>query len=341
MKFDARQAEAFLRQPDQAVRAVLLYGDDHGLVRERGTSLTRLVAGQIDDPFRVIELAAEQAADLPNEMAGLSLTGGRRVIRIREAADIFAAPLQAGLERQGEALVILEAGTLTPRSKLRVLAEKMASAASIACYPDEGRSLSQTIQDSLARDRVSIEADALKWLCDHLGADRALTRREIDKLALYAGQDGTATIEAAQACIGDLAGLSLEDALYASVIGDVSGAERALSLALAEGTTSIAVIRMALQHMQRLRKLRAVMQENGTSSAEAVRQAKPPVFFKRVPAFTKALTLWRDEMLAAICDMLWQAEKACKQSGAPDEIICRQAVMSIALRARQAAARGV
>ena len=49
---------AFLRDPG-ACRVVLLFGDDTGLIRERAEALVRLVAGALDDPFRVAELARE------------------------------------------------------------------------------------------------------------------------------------------------------------------------------------------------------------------------------------------------------------------------------------------
>ena len=41
------------------------------------------------------------------------------------------------------------------------------------------------------------------------------------------------------ACVGDLAGLSLDDALFAATEGDVARADRALELAIAEGATPV------------------------------------------------------------------------------------------------------
>ena len=49
------------------------------------------------------------------------------------------------------------------------------------------------------------------------------------------GPGGRVDLEAAMACVGDLAGLSLDDALFAATEGDVATADRALELAMAEG----------------------------------------------------------------------------------------------------------
>ena len=47
------------------VRAVLLYGPDAGLVRERADGLVRGVAGDLGDPFRVTELSPDEIAKEP------------------------------------------------------------------------------------------------------------------------------------------------------------------------------------------------------------------------------------------------------------------------------------
>ncbi|HYD69016.1 MAG TPA: DNA polymerase III subunit delta, partial [Azospirillum sp.] len=43
MKLQGKAVDAFLRNPDPKVRAVLLYGPDAGLVRDRAAALGKLV----------------------------------------------------------------------------------------------------------------------------------------------------------------------------------------------------------------------------------------------------------------------------------------------------------
>ena len=45
--------DRFLSKPDPAARAVLIYGRDRGVVRERGEQLCRALVPNIDDPFDV------------------------------------------------------------------------------------------------------------------------------------------------------------------------------------------------------------------------------------------------------------------------------------------------
>src|SRR5580698_6092981 len=80
MKLDARDFAGLLRD-SSGLRALLLYGPDSGLVRERAEGLAKSVLGSLDDPFRFAELMRPDGSTLEGEAAALSFTGGRRVVR--------------------------------------------------------------------------------------------------------------------------------------------------------------------------------------------------------------------------------------------------------------------
>ncbi|MEJ0018428.1 MAG: hypothetical protein WDN25_18085 [Acetobacteraceae bacterium] len=225
MKLAPQRVAAFLRDPGEC-RVVLLHGEDHGMIRDRAAGLVKLVAGSLDDPFLVAELTRDDISQLADEAASLSLTGGRRVVRMRDATDAATDQVGQILKGRAPALVVLEAPGLATRSRLRTLVEAAPDGAAIACYPEEGRALSETIRTVLSEAGVGIDADTLGWVADQLGADRASTRAEAEKLALYVGPGGRVDLDAAMACIGDLAGLSLDDALFAATEGDVARADR-------------------------------------------------------------------------------------------------------------------
>jgi DNA polymerase-3 subunit delta len=217
--------------------------------------------------------------------------------------------------------------------------ERVAEAVAIGCYPVEGAALGEAISETLREHGVAVEADALRWLESRLGGDMAVTRGEVAKLALYAGANGRVDMDAAQACVGDLAGLSVEDALFAATAGEIAVADRSLEIALGEGAAAVAVLRSALGHLQRLHRARLAMVE-GASLADAARGARPPVFFRREPAFRRALGAWSPAALEAAGTRISEAERACKRTGAPAETICRSAIVGLAQRSAAALRRG-
>ena len=333
MKLDARQASRTLAQPG-ALRAILLHGEDTGLIRERAIVAVRAVAGTLDDPFRLSTLSRDQHDRLDEELGALSLSGGRRVVWVREAGDALTAPLKRALARPGDTLLVLEGPGLAGRSKLKAMIEAMQDGAAIACYPEEGRALEAQVRQMLDERGVAIDPDALSWLCARLGADRAATRGEVEKLALYAGEDGRIALDDAMACTGDAASAALDDAAFAATAGDRAAADLAIERTLGEGTSPVAVARALLSHLHRLRQARLAMEQSGLGAQEAMRGLRPPVFFKRTAPFAQALSLWTAEGLMRAADETLALERACKQTGAPDATLCRRHVAWIAGTAR-------
>ncbi len=311
---------------------VLLHGEDAGLIRERGGALVRLVAGSLDDPFRVAELERDGLGRIVEEMAARPMTGGRRVVRVRDVTDAAASAVQAALASKGEGFVVLEAGELTGRSKLRSLVEAAPDGAAIACYGEQGADLERTIASVLSQAGLRADEDAAAYLGEHLGNDRGVTRQELMKLALYVHPERNVGLDAAVAMVGDLAGLQTEDALFAATEGDVATTDRALALAFDEGASPVSVLRSLLMHLQKLERVQLAMQ-GGQSAGEAVRGLRPPVFFRRQPALTRAAGIWSADALAGACAAAWEAEKACKQTGSPAAALCRHAVLTVARRA--------
>jgi DNA polymerase III subunit delta len=332
MKLAAAGVAGFLRAPPPNIRVIVLYGDDIGMIRDRSDALIRGAAGSIDDPFQVADLLRDDIDRLPEEAAALSLMGGRRAVRVRDGGDFATVHVRAVLKSHAPALIVVEAGGLTGRSSLRQLADGDPDAVAIGCYPEEGKALETTIRTTLQASGVGVDPDALSWLSGQLGADRASTKAELEKLALFVGPGNRVTIDAAMACIGDVAGLSLDDALFAATEGDVATTDRALELAFAEGATPVGVLRAGLMHLQRLHRARLSMDAARLSAADAVKSVRPPVFYRRVSSFARALALWPTAALSLAIDGVTEAERGCKRTGWPDTVLCRNTILALARR---------
>ncbi len=336
-KLDARRIQGFLADPGDT-RLVLLFGEDTGLVRERGEMLARAVAG--DDPFRLVELPRDVAAKdvtlLAAEAATPALTGGRRLVRVRDATDGLANAAKAVLAGSGPGLVVLEGGSLDGRKGLRAALEKAGpEAAVIACYAETGAALEGSIVAVLREYGVTTEPGVTAWMAQRLGEDRLIMRRECEKIALYVGAGGRVTEEDAVASLSEGSTLDLDAALLAATEGDAPRADRALDAAFAEGAAAVQVVRGALRHVQRL-EVAAAAVSRGASPKEAVDGLRPPIFFKSKPSFERALRLWRPETLAAAGAALLEAERATKTTGMPDVAVARAAVMGLAREAVRA-----
>ncbi len=294
--------------------------------------LTKLIAGSLSDTFRVAELERDSWLRLSDEMSAISMVGGRRVVRVRDATDAILEPLKAALKTPGDGLIVLEAPELG-RGKLRPFMEGGRDTASLACYPEEGRALQETIRSILQEAGVAADGEAVAWLAESLGGDRHMLAAELEKLALLASAGGRIDIDAARSCVGVSAGATADSALLAAMAGDVQQADAQVECALADGMAGIALIRITLGHLQKLHQARLRMAA-GQSSADALRAQRPPVFFKALGAMQTGLSLWSAEALARAIEEARQVEIACKQTGARQDLLVRRFVSALARQAQ-------
>ncbi len=311
---------------------MLLHGGDDGLIRHRGAILTKLVAGSLNDVFRVIELERDGWPKLADEMSAISMVGGRRAIRVSDATDAIIEPLKAALKTSGDALIILEAPELG-RGKLRPFMEANRETASLACYPEEGRSLQETIRAVFLAARVAADGEAIAWLAQMLGGHYALLQTELEKLVLLGAGGKRIDLDLAQACIGAPAASGADVALLSAMVGDVRRSDAELDGAMADGLAGIALIRMTIGHLQRLHQARLRMQ-SGLSASEALKAHRPPVFFKSLGPLINGLALWPAEALLSALEDARQLEITCKQTGARQELLARRFVAGLARQAR-------
>lgn len=339
MKIKPAQIAVFLDKPDDNIRAVLVYGPDGGLVRERAERLARTVLGDdLADPFRCVTLYAETLAGDParlaDEAAALSLTGGRRVVLIRDAGDGLASVFKSFLsDLVGDSLVIAEAGELSKRSSLRKAFEDSPEAAALPCYGDEGVGLASVIEETLRGQGVSVSRQAVAYLSRSLGSDRSITRAELVKLALYVGDKGTVELDDAMACTADSSALSLDDVAYAVGNGDVAFLEKSLERIFLEGVSPVRLFRWTAGHFRRLHFVGGQM-ARGMTADGAMAKLRPPLFFKVKDKFRSQLRMWPPERASGALERLMDAERDCKTTGFPAETICHRTLLALAASVR-------
>jgi len=341
MKAKAADIEAFVRKLDPKFRAVVVYGPNEGLVRERADRIAGQIVEDLKDPFNVTNLTAadlkEEPSRIADEAAAISMMGGRRVVRIDGAGDAVSEPLKLFLDDpKGDGLAVITAGDLSPRSALRKAAEAAKNAVAIPCYADDARSLSALIQQTLRPHGLDVDGDAASYLMDRLGNDRAVIRGELEKLATYKEGDGnrTVTLADAQACVGDSGALTLDEVAGAVSGGNLAALDRALSRAYAQGEAPVAVLRAVGRRLMRLYEAAGHMAD-GMSARDAMQRLRPPVFFKEQDSFRAELERWGPSRLSKALSLLMEAEADCKSTGMPDEAVCARACMRIARAARQ------
>jgi len=338
MKLSAARIEAFIKSPDENVMAILVFGPEQGLIHERVERLMTAAVGVPADPFRLSTLSAQQIksdpACLVDEAMSLTLMGGRRVVRVRDAADTHGDAFARLLELEHpSALVIADAGDLPKRSRLRRLFEGAANGVAIPCYQDTEATLKGVIEDTLAADGHRISREAVETLVSHLGSNRAVTRGELIKLSLYKGGPGEIELDDVLAVVSDSSAISLGGIAYMACSGEFRALDRALDTAFSEGLQPVSILRTVAQHLSRLLHANHSV-HTGRSAKQAMLALKPPVMFRLENAFRDQMDVWSRDRLCYAVSLVTEAELQCKTTGTPARTVCSRTLMRIAQAAR-------
>jgi len=338
--------ERFLAKPDPDIRAVVIYGRDRSVVRERANQLAARIAVRPDDPFDVALLTDTdiegEAGRLEGELTALSMMGGRRLVRLRLdekagpdklAAEALKAHLDGALNP--DAFFLVEAGALGRDSALRKAGEAAkAGAYVIPCYEDETGDVARMVRETLAKDNVGLSSEALDLFVARLPRDRGVARQEIERLALYLGPGS-----GAQAAASDLAPFlgvepeaSLADAAIDAFGARLASVHAGLRRAKAEGEAGPAAVRAISMQAGRLRRALTLV-KGGAGLPEAAKASG--VFWKNEREFLRQARAWSLPQLEEVQGEVLAADRACKQAGSPDDLIAERLALGIASRAKR------
>jgi DNA polymerase-3 subunit delta len=334
VKVEASAAERFAAEPPRNLFAILVFGADQGLVRERADRIARTAVSDLGDPFRTAELLEDALSESPGrlreEAAAIPMLGGKRVVRVRGASNSHAGLFEAYLESPvKDALVVVEAGDLSKSSSLHRVFAEAAGAAAVPCYLDTPSTLEGLIRETLEAAGFSLDPAALAEATSRLGSDRALTRRELEKLVLYASGEKQITREHVLAVFGDESELRMEAVCDAAGEGDYVRLDRQLARLWETGVTPVAMTRVALAHFQRLLLMRAKV-DSGTAIRDLVESARPPVHFRRKRSLQAQIARWNVTRLEQALVIFYEAEVRCKTTGVPAEAAIGRTLLEVA-----------
>lgn len=337
--------DAFVARRDPAIFAVLVYGPDLGLVRERADKIARQVCPDFKDPFNYLELSdgdlKSEPSRLADELVAFSMIGGMRLVRIRTSGDSATAAatlVVAGLESghlKPTGVAVIEAGDLSRTAKLRRLFESSKAAVAVPCYADAPADVRALAVDAARAANLRFDAEALDLLATLLGEDRGVSRAEIDKLILFKGPEdarsgfATITLDDVKAVLVDTVSDAADEAAAAAADGAAPRLARALHRLAGAGAGAVGTARALQRQFLRLRAAAIHMRE-GAGAEAAMARLRPPVHFMEKRAFEARLSRWSLEQIDAALDLLLEAELGAKTTGFPDGEIVERAAFRIA-----------
>jgi DNA polymerase-3 subunit delta len=336
----ASDVDAFVARPDPKRPVVLVFGPDAGLVSERAHALVKSAVDDVNDPFALARLDGEELSAEPTrlveEAQTIPLFGGKRAVWVKAGSRNIASAVEPLLALPAsECRVVIEAGDLRRNAPLRAMIEKAKNAAALPCYADNEKDRERLIDSEMREAGLKLAPDARAMLIPLLGGDRAASRSEITKLALYAhGQDQVSADDVA-AVVSDASALGLDDIVDAAFAGRPAELETQLAKARIAGTSVGSILFASQRQVAQLHKWKTAIEGGASSSFDSL---MPPPNFRRRGHIEAALRVWSAARLLTAMTELADAVLLSRRGADLAQTIAERALLAIAANARRSAA---
>ena len=335
MKLSTRDAPAYFRKPDAAKTGLLIYGSDAMRVALRRQEVIKALIGPAGE--EEMRLARIPAADLRKDPALLSdaikaqgFFPGPRVAFVEDATDGLADTIAAALSdwKDGDAQVIVTAGQLAARSKLRKLFEDHSNAYATGIY-DDAPSRDEIEAALTAAGLTNIPQDAMSAL---IALSRTIDpgdfRQTLEKIALYK--------------LGDSAPLSPDEIALSAPASTEAGIDDVLAVTAdgrpheigpilrrleAQGVGAVARRIAATRHS---RTLHAVASDpRGPGSG--IGKLRPPVFGPRRDRIQRQASQWGMHKLERALALLLDTDLTLRSTAnAPEMALMERTLLRLA-----------
>ena len=260
MKLSTRNAPAYFAKPDETSTGLLIYGADAMRVALRRQEVIKALIGPGgEDEMRLTRIpAAELRKDtalLADAVKARSFFPGLHVAFVEDAGDGLADTIAAALAgwSDGDAQIIVTAGSLPARSKLRGIFENHENAFATGIY-DDPPSRAETEAALKAAGLANISADAMSSLTELSRIlDPGEFRQTLEKIALYKSVDETPLTPDEVALSGPSSvEAGIDDVLNVATDGKTHEVGPVLRRLEAQGTTPVSLCIGATRHFRRL-----------------------------------------------------------------------------------------
>ena len=297
--------------PDKSI-FYLLYGKNEGLKTECINQIIERNDGKI---FNHEEKQIKDEIDsfYENILSG-SLFENNKIVIINRASDKIFETIQDLINRNlTNIVVIINAGILETRSKLRSLFEKREDLICIPTYLENNESLSKLATIFFKKENISISQQNINIIVDKCNGDRKNLNNELDKIKNYTLKNKKISTQE----ILKLVNLSENYELSELIDNCLAKNENKIINILNENNYSIEdciiILRTFLSKTKRILKL-AIKLEETKDINKTINSAKPPIFWKDKEIVKVQLKKWKPKKIKELIKNINDVELEIKKN---------------------------
>ena len=290
----------------------LVYGKNEGLKSECIDEILKKNNGKILN-YDEIQIKDKIDSFYENILSN-SLFESDKIILIKRASDKIFDIIQDLIEKNIINIkIIINAGVLETRSKLRSLFEKNKDLICIPTYPDNNDTLVRLAATILIKENISVSQQNINLIVEKCNGDRNNLKVEIEKIKNFAkDKKRISTAE-----ILKLINLSENHGLSELVDNSLAKKKDKIINILNENNYNsedcIVILRTFLSKAKRIHKLAMEFEKNHDIN-KTISTAKPPIFWKDKEIVKVQLKKWESKKIKKLINKINDVELKIKKN---------------------------
>ena len=337
MKLPSRDVVSFFNSPPKGIIGVLIYGNDPMRVSDkRHQFIKSLLGSNAAEEMRLARISRENLKKEPEQAIDLckaqGFFPGERALLIEEGNETITEIIIKAVEawRDGDATIVVTAGSLKPSSSLRKFFEQKKNTYSVPIYdsPMTKFEVEKIITESGLQNVTQEGLSHLVTVASELQPGDF--RQSVEKLALYKLNDEKpVTYQDIISCTPNSHEADIDEVLNVILAGNEFKVSQILGRLSSQGTLPVTLIIAATRHFK---ALFSIISNPGGVNAGAT-ALRPPVYGPRKEALTNQAQKWGPVKIKTVIKILTATDLQLRSSNqqAPKMVLVERLFIRIAM----------
>ena len=279
----------------------LFYGKNDGAKKEEIEKLIFAFKDSTISRYEEKEVLGNSENFL-NDIYSGSLFEDSKIIIIKYATDKIVKIIEEiKIKKNLNILIILDAGALEKKSKLRNLFEKENQFICVAFYPDTDEILSRIAYNYLKERKIIISQSNINLIVNRSNADRGILKNELEKIEFYS-KNKKITTETVLKLTNLIDNFGINELIDNCLAKNQKKTVYILNENSFSNEDSILIIKIFVNKLKKILVLSQNLQKNRDIN-KTIAEAKPPIFWKEKEIVRKQISLWNP---ANIKDLIYR-----------------------------------
>ena len=332
MIFKSYVLEQNLKSTDDC-KIILFYGENQGLKEEFKKNIKE--ANKNNEKLNLLQDEIIKNENLLiNEISNKSLFNNKKIIFIDQVNEKILNIIEEMAEDVSDEKIVIFAGNLDKKSKLRSYFEKSKSCGIVACYQDNEITIKKIITNKLS-DYQGLSTQVINFIIQNTGLNRSKVNNEIEKIK-SCFLEKKINLEKIDLLLNIKTNDDFNKLKDEALKGNKIKTNKLLADTVFEPESNIYYLNSINQRINKLYEIEKLKQNNSNTET-LVSSLKPPIFWKDKPVLIEQTNKWNENKIKKALEKTYTVELQIKTgSGIKNDLLIKNLMIDLCTVANSA-----